>query len=65
LTKIIVQDREEFSSPLDRGQLNGDPVSLTLSLIVDEDGDYKARPGWPGNGCPLWENRASGKLSRV
>jgi len=26
LTEIIVQDREDFSSPLDRGQLNGDPV---------------------------------------
>jgi len=25
LTEIIAHDREEFSSPIDRGQLNGDP----------------------------------------
>jgi hypothetical protein len=31
LTEIIVQDREEFSSPLDRGQLNGDPVVLNVT----------------------------------
>ena len=28
-----MQDREEFSSPLDRDQLNGDPVFLTLSSL--------------------------------
>jgi len=26
LTEIIAHDRKEFSSPIDRGQLNGDPV---------------------------------------
>jgi len=32
LTEIIAQDREEFSSPLDRDQLNGDPLLSTSSI---------------------------------
>ena len=30
VTEIIVHDREEFLSPIDRGQLNGDPIPSVL-----------------------------------